>query len=154
MKVESIENLVPAKESALREKIQGVKSLISRTLEDIRRLTHDLRPMALDDLGLASAIRAYVKNRLEAMDIQVQFESKGLNTSRRLSPAIETALFRIIQEAANNIAKHADAHKVGIYLSVENEVIKAVIEDDGKGFDPDSVFASGSNRPSLGLLGI
>ena len=79
MNVESIENLVPPKDSVLREKIQGVKSLISRTLEDIRRLTHDLRPMALDDLGLASAIRAHVKNRLEAMGSQVTFESKGLN---------------------------------------------------------------------------
>ena len=154
MNVEAIESLVPAKESVLREKIQGVKALISHTLEDIRRMTHDLRPMALDDLGLASAIRAYSKNRLEAIGIQVQFDSKGLNASRRLSPAIETALFRIIQEAANNIVKHADAHKVGIHLSVENEIIKATVEDDGKGFEPDSVFASGSSRQSLGLLGI
>ncbi|MEK7353430.1 MAG: GAF domain-containing protein, partial [Chloroflexota bacterium] len=140
MNVESLESLVPAKDSLLREKIQGVKSLITHTLEDIRRLTQDLRPMALDDLGLASAIRAYVKNRLEAIGVQVQFESKGLNASRRLSPAIETALFRIIQEATNNIVKHADAHKVGIYLSIENEKIKAIVEDDGKGFEPDSVF--------------
>ena len=154
MKVESIENLVPAKESALREKIQGVKSMIARTLEDIRRLTHDLRPMALDDLGLASAMRTYVKNRLEAIGIQVQFESKGLSASRRLSPAIETALFRIIQEATNNIVKHADAHKVSIQLSIENETIRATIEDDGKGFEPDSVFSQGSSRQSLGLLGI
>ena len=154
MNMESIENLVTPKESVLREKIQGVKSLMARTLEDIRRLTHDLRPMALDDLGLASAIRAHVKNRLEAVGIQVQFESKGLNTTRRLSPAIETALFRIIQEATNNIVKHADAHKVKIFLSIENERIKAVVEDDGKGFEPDSLFTSGSSSWSLGLLGI
>ncbi len=154
MNVESIEGLVPTKDPVLKEKLQGVKSLIVRTLEDIRRLTHDLRPMALDDLGLASAIRAYVKNRLEAIGIQVQFESKGLNSSRRLSPAIDTALFRIVQEATNNIIKHADARKVGIYLSIENEKIKAIVEDDGKGFEPDSVFTSGSSSLSLGLLGI
>lgn len=154
MNIESIESLVPSKESGLKEKLQGVKALIGHTLEDLRRLTHDLRPMALDDLGLASAIRAYVKNRLEPMDIQVIFESKGLNTSRRLSQAIETALFRIVQEATNNIVSHADAHKVVIHLSVEDDMIRAIVEDDGKGFDADSVFISEPKRQLLGLLGI
>ncbi|MBI2849838.1 MAG: GAF domain-containing protein [Chloroflexi bacterium] len=153
MNVESIETLIPAKESVLNEKIQGVKALIAHTLEDIRRLTHDLRPMALDDLGLASAIRAYVKNRLEPANIQVKFESKGLTASRRLSPAIENALFRIIQEATNNIVRHANAHKVDIQLSLENDMVKAIVEDDGRGFETESVFTSESKQ-SLGLLGI
>ena len=154
MNVESLEGLVPEKDALLKQKLGRVKALISHTLEDLRRLTHDLRPMALDDLGLASAIRAYVKNLLEGTGIQVEFESKGLNMSHRLSPAIETAVFRIIQEATNNIMKHADAHKVAIHLFVENDMINAIVEDDGEGFDIDSVFASVSGRQPLGLLGI
>ena len=154
MNIESIENLVSSKEHLLKEKIAGVKGMLVRTLEDLRRLTHDLRPMALDDLGLASAIRAYAKNRLEPMNIQVKMETRGMSTGRRLSPPIETAIFRIIQEATTNIIKHAEAHKVEIQLTIENDIIKATVEDDGKGFEADPVFGSEPKRQPLGLLGI
>ncbi|OGO37709.1 MAG: hypothetical protein A2147_00695 [Chloroflexi bacterium RBG_16_57_8] len=155
MNIESVENLVPPRETELTERVRYVKSLVAQTLEDIRRLTHDLRPSALDDLGLVSAIRAYVKNHLETHGIHVEFESKGLIGGRRLAPPIETALFRIVQEATNNILRHAEAHNVRIGLIADEGTITAAVEDDGAGFDVDAVFNNPAGRgQSLGLLGI
>ncbi len=154
MNIESLENQVQGGQSELKEKVQNAKSLMAHALEDIRRLTHDLRPSALDDLGLISSLRAYAQNHLEAIGIQVKFESKGLSMNKHLAPVIETALFRIVQEAINNIIRHAQAHNVRISLSVNNSKIRAVVEDDGKGFDVDAILNSGIQRQSLGLIGI
>ena len=82
----------------------------------------------------------------------MKFDSKGL--SDRLTPVVETALFRIIQEAIHNIAKHAEANNVRIHLSVSENRITAIVEDDGRGFDVDAVFKSRIGTQSLGLLGI
>jgi signal transduction histidine kinase len=152
MSMESVEGMIPSRQSKLREKLANAKSLIVRALEDVRRLTLDLRPSTLDDLGLTTAIRAYAQHHLETMGVNVQFESKGLR--HRLSPAVETALFRIMQEAIHNIAKHAEANNVRINLSASNGTITAIVEDDGQGFDVDTVFKSKIGVHSLGLLGI
>ncbi len=152
MSLESLDNLTTPQQSSLKEKLRNAKSLVVRALEDLRRLTLDLRPSALDDLGLVAAIHAYAQNHLEAMGVQVEFESSGLN--KRLTPAVETALFRITQEAINNIAKHAEARHVRIQLAVKNNKITANVEDDGKGFDVDAFFKSRNGAQSLGLLGI
>ena len=154
MSLESIEDLVPPGHTQLMKKVQGVRSLVSRTLEDIRRLTRDLRPMALDDIGLVSAIRTHVKNRLEAVGINVIFEGNGLDGNGRLAPVVETALFRIVQEATNNILRHAGAHNVLVSLTASDGTITVVVEDDGKGFHSNTVVASASRTQSLGLVGM
>jgi signal transduction histidine kinase len=152
MGVESLENITSPQQSPLKEKLRNAKALVARTLEDMRRLTLDLRPSALDDLGLIAAIRAYAQTHLTAMGVQVEFESKGLRG--RLAPAVETTLFRITQEAIRNIAKHAEAHHVGIKLAAEDGRIMTIVEDDGKGFDVDHVLKSRVGAQSLGLIGI
>ena len=118
MSVESLENITLPQQSLLKEKLSNAKSLITRTLEDVRRLTLDLRPSALDVLGLIAAIRAYAQTHLEARGVQVSFESKGLRG--RIDSAVETSLFRITQEAISNIAKHAEAHHVRIQLAAKD----------------------------------
>ena len=118
----------------------------------MRRLALDLRPYALDQLGLIAAIRAYAQRHLESAGIHVDFESKGLR--QRLAPEVETVLFRIIQEAIHNIVKHAEARNVRIQLEVKGGKITAIIHDDGKGFDVDTIFRSKTGAQSLGLLGI
>ncbi|MHA2067797.1 MAG: GAF domain-containing protein, partial [Candidatus Thorarchaeota archaeon] len=152
MSIESLEDAVSSKSSPLKEKLRNTKSVIIRALEDLRRLTLDLRPSALDDLGLIAATRAYIQSHLEVAGIQVEFKSKGLN--KRLTPAVEITLFRIIQEATHNIIKHAEAYHIRIQLEVRRGKIIAIIEDDGKGFDVDAFFKSGIKAQSLGLLGI
>ncbi len=152
MNIESLESMTSPKRAQLKEKLGNAKATVIHALEELRRLTLDLRPSALDDLGLVAASRAYAQTYLEAVGVQVEFENKGL--SKRLAPVVETALFRIIQEAINNIAKHAEAHNVRIQLEAKGGKITAIVEDDGRGFDVDKVFSSGGRAQSLGLLGI
>ena len=152
MGMESVEEMLPPGKSKLKEKVANSRSLVTRALEDIRRLTFDLRPSVLDDLGLISAIREYAHNHLEKKDIPVKFEGSGIPV--RLSPAVETALFRIIQEATHNIIKHARASHVRMHLSLSNGNITVIVEDDGRGFDVDAAFKPDAGRQSMGLLGI
>jgi signal transduction histidine kinase len=152
MSIESLEVITPSTETRVREKLQHAKALVSRALDDIRKLTLDLRPSTLDNLGLVSTVRSYAQNHLEAQGIHVDFRSKGLRT--RLAPPIEIALFRIIQEAIHNIIKYAVAHNVKIQLEAKDGKITAIVEDDGKGFDVEAVLKNKMERQSLGLLGI
>lgn len=152
MSMESVEEMLPPEKSKLKEKISGSRSLVARALEDMRRLTFDLRPSVLDDLGLSSAIREYAQNHLEAKGIKVRYDSNGLPV--RLPPAVETALFRIIQEAFHNIVKHAAASQVRMQLSLSDGNITAIVEDDGGGFDVEAALRADTGRQPMGLLGI
>ncbi len=152
MSIETLEGTAPAGQTRFIERLKNAKELIARALKDMRRLTVDLRPSALDDLGLVAAIRSYAQANLEDAGIKVQFESKGL--SGRLAPTVEIALFRIVQEALHNIAKHAEAHHIRIHLEAEAAKVTAVVEDDGKGFDVDAILKSRKSGRSFGLLGI
>ena len=152
MGVESMEDMVPPEQTRLKEKLRTIKETIARAIEDVRRLTFDLRPSALDDLGLVTAIRTYAHTHLEGRGIKLEFESKGINM--RLTTAVETSLFRIIQEAINNIIKHSGASLVRIQVTGHDGKITAVVEDNGQGFDVESVVRSRIGTESLGLLGI
>jgi signal transduction histidine kinase len=152
MSIESLENITPPKQSQFKQKLRNAKDIIARALKDMRELTLGLRPSTLDDLGLVATVRAYAQTHLEAIGIQVDFDCQGLN--KRLAPAVETALFRIIQEAIHNITKHAEAQAVKIRLRARAGRITATVEDDGKGFDVAAAFKSKIGGQSLGLLGI
>ena len=116
-----------------------------RTLEDVHRLILDLRPSVLDDLGLFSAIRWYAQRSLETRDISVRCEFGEL--ARRLPPELETALFRMCQEAMSNVARHAQATAVLVQVSVERDEIQIEIEDDGRGFDVEAAAKREGRRP-------
>jgi len=101
------------------------------------------------------AIRWYVQNRMESAGTQVAVEATGFaRGARRLPTGIETALFRITQEAVSNIAKHAHAQHVLIRLNYDSRQIGIEIEDDGRGFDADEAFALKDGMRGLGLLGM
>lgn len=152
MSIESIESMVLPQSAQLKEKLTNAKALLVRALEDMRRLTLDLRPSTLDDLGLVATTRSYVQTHLESVGIKASFESKGLG--KRLESVVEATLFRIIQEAIRNIIRHAEAHNVRIHLEAGAGKITAIVEDDGKGFDVESTFRYKIGAHSLGLLGI
>jgi signal transduction histidine kinase len=132
-------------------RLEEVKNVAVRTLEDVHRLILDLRPSVLDDLGLFSAIRWYAEHQLESRGIAVRCEFGELDP--RLPPELETALFRICQEAMSNIARHAQATAVLVQVGLEGDEIRVEIEDDGKGFDPAGA-APREGRRSWGLVGI
>lgn len=151
LNIEMCSTLVPDESHEIQQKLSATRILGEQTLENVRKIVFDLRPTLLDDLGLAAAIRWYAKNNLESLGIQLQFEmSSGL----RGVPMIETALFRIAQEAITNIVRHADARHVNIQLSHTPTVWKLVIQDDGRGFDLDAAINGSSANHRWGLFGM
>jgi signal transduction histidine kinase len=130
--------------------LDEVKVLATWALDDVHRLILDLRPSVLDDLGLLSAIRWCAERSLVERGVAVRCEFGELG---RQAPELETALFRMCQEAMSNIARHAQATQVLVEVSVEGETIQVTIEDDGCGFDQAEV-ARRPGRPHWGLLGI
>ncbi len=124
-----------------------LRTLIVSTLRNVRRLAVELRPSALDDFGLVPALRRLGHTVGEAADLNVQFESTL--GAQRLPPDVETALYRIVQEALTNVVKHAEARQVSVVLSRKAASVVVMIEDDGQGFDQ----AETSNA-RLGLRGM
>lgn len=146
-------SVAPAQDAEeVKARIEGIKPLAVRTLEEIRKLTLDLRPTVLDDLGLIPAIRWYAENRLKPQGVKVQLETAGIE--RRLPPELETALFRVAQEAVANIARHAEAENVVISLSFSQSSVVIEVEDDGKGFDLAAVSRTVDKGRGLGLMGM
>ncbi|MDP2743909.1 MAG: histidine kinase [Dehalococcoidia bacterium] len=138
---------VPDKDKA-QELVARALAQQAQVLIDIRRIISALRPAALDDLGLVSALRAYAEERLGVGGVGVQFDVVG--GERPLSPAVETAVFRILQEAVNNIAKHAGARRASLHLEFGPDSLTATVNDDGRGFDVDKVLS----HDKVGLQGM
>lgn len=130
----------------LNEATAALRELVVTALQDVRRLAVELRPKALDDFGLVPALERLAMTFGEQTGMVVELEGRlgGL----RLPSEVETALYRIVQEALTNVVKHAQAQHVSILLTWKEGRVAAVIEDDGRGFDPLA------ETEGLGLLGI
>jgi two-component system, NarL family, sensor histidine kinase DevS len=122
-----------------------LRELVASALGDVRRLTVELRPPALDDFGLAAALErlATVLSEKSGLDVQLNVTVADLPT------AYETAIYRIVQEALTNIIKHAQAHAVSVVITATDASIRVLIEDDGVGFSPKRV-----RENALGLVGM
>ena len=139
--------------SGLGSRVQHLQELATQTARDLHRVAVELRPAALDDLGLVKAIRALIETWSTRYRIDVDFEA-GQYKAAGISSEIETTLYRIIQEALNNVAKHSGATRVALVLRRTEEQVQAIIEDDGRGFDARVTSQSGNGSGRLGLLGI
>ncbi len=128
------------------EPIALIRELVGSALDDVRRLTVELRPPALDDFGLASALERLTSMVGERSGIDIQL---NVRSTVALPAEQETALYRIVQEALTNVVKHARAASVSIIVTSTGDSVRAVIEDDGVGFDPGKV-----REGALGLVGI
>ena len=106
----------------------------------------NLRPSVLDDLGLPAAIRWFVEHQVAPAGISARCEFAGLD--ERLPPDVETAIFRVVQEALNNVVRHADADTVLIQASRADGALTVEIEDDGRGFDESAVVAAPESMQS------
>ena len=150
--VGTAEEEVPDELRELKQRLGGVRDLTSTTLEDIRRLMLDLRPTLLDDLGLVSAIGWYAEQTLSRKGVELKLETEGIK--HRLPSSVETALFRVTQEAITNVVKYAAASHVTIRLELDDSIVTAIVEDNGRGFDPSKPHSNGSRLSGLGLLGM
>jgi len=124
---------------------------VEHLLSQVRRLSLDLRPAPLDDFGLVAALRGLVNRMGEAGGFSVDFSADPIQS--RLPEAIETACFRVAQEALTNIVRHAHAHQISVELHVGRE-LQLVVRDDGGGFNLEAARNPGLERSSMGLLGM
>lgn len=147
-----LEASLPAELPDVHRRLQAVCQLATRTLDDLRKVVYGLRPTMLDDLGLAPAIRWYARSSLEEAGIQVKFDA--LDETTRLPPQVETALFRVAQEAINNVVHHANAKLVILCLFRDDGHLCLRVEDDGRGFDITQINSQALGLRRLGLLGI
>jgi len=132
------------------EQLRQLEGLVILSLDDLQRVIADLRPSHLDDLGLPAALRWYADSIQERVPVKVEVNIHG--DPRPLLSPVKTAIFRIAQEAITNVAKHADASKAQVDLFFDEDQIRLLVRDDGRGFDLENLKRSG--RSTWGLLGM
>jgi PAS domain S-box-containing protein len=134
-----------------RAALDHILDLARRSVTEIRRVIAGLRPTALDDFGLAAALRMYVAT-FQADGWEISYhEALG---ARRLAPTIETVVYRVAQEALTNVRKHAQTTRVALSLSCDERRLRLEIEDWGRGFEPDHVLAGAGLGERIGLRGM
>ena len=127
-----------------------LREVAAHTVDDVGRLARGLHPAVLDDKGLVAAMRRHVSDFAKAMGLVVDLRVEA-SVPRRLAPLVESTMYRILQEALTNVARHAQARVVGVVLKHENTVLELVIRDDGVGFAPAAALSEASG---LGLHGM
>ena len=137
---------------AIHDRLAESKLLVDQTLEQIRELSFRLRPAMLDDLGLAPALQWYIRQYAQRVNLDVQLDISNLE--ERLPAHVETALYRIFQEALTNVTRHAQASTVQLRLQRSGATVIVHIEDDGRGFDVQHVFNGSLPKQGIGLLGM
>lgn len=131
--------------------VEALEAIAKQLDADVDFLVWELRPASLDDLGLRAALTSYTQNWSKHFGIPVELHEVGTDKNR-LTPEIETVLYRIAQEALNNTAKHAHAAHITVLLDQRADMISLIIEDDGNGFDAEN--AAAFNRKGFGLTGV
>ncbi|MGX2961672.1 sensor histidine kinase [Peribacillus sp. JNUCC 23] len=128
--------------------IRNLKVMVRNALYEVRRIIYDLRPMALDDLGLIPTLRKYLQTT-EDYNYGIQMTFINLGEEKRLPSDMEVALFRLVQESIQNALKHAEPKSIQVKLSMTKEMVIVMVRDDGIGFDSDVQKAG-----SFGLMGM
>lgn len=136
-------------DDVIKQHLEDVHQMTARTLEEVKKLAVELRPSALDDLGLVPAIRSYTKRFQYTFGIETELKVTG--RQRRYASAVETALYRICQEAMTNAAKYADTDMITVELTDSGDCIELVVTDQGLGFDLSDIKVKGTG---LGLYGM
>ena len=146
----AMDSMVRECDPSLRGRLQEVGSLLDQVEEQLRCLSHELRPTILDDLGLVPALNFLGERVAKSAHFSIAIHS---SLKARCTPAIETAIYRIVQEALTNVARHAHAKRVKIELKRVAGNLQCIVRDDGAGFNPPSP-ASPAKRTGLGLIGM
>ena len=135
-------------------RVLEMRDIVSEALGSVHYMAVRLRPILLDELGIRAAIAKYVETYQKRYNIEVSFTSTNIKEGKRFFPEIEISIYRIVQEALSNIVKHAEAKKIHVELTYENEVLRLMIQDDGKGFDLDILEEYQVANNSLGIAGM
>jgi len=141
-----------ALDPADRKRLTETRELLRTTIAQVRELALDLRPGILDDLGIVPALDWYADRWSQRLKIKARFEASDLE--ERLPGDVETALYRTAQEALTNVGKHANATEVRIRLERKTSAVSLCVEDDGQGFNTESLATKPPQQRGLGLLGM
>ncbi len=133
-------------------RVEDMRAVVKTTIGEIHRLAVELRPSILDDMGLIPALEKYVADFQAAHGLDVDLHV-GWGSGSRVPHAIEVTVYRIVQEALNNIAKYAQAENVSVIVTRDDNGLEAIVEDDGKGFDVEEIM-SNTESNKLGLHGM
>lgn len=151
MRSEYISKLLQINPKNVPKELVNLQESVSQSLDDVRKIIFDLRPMVLDDLGLVPAIKRHINNYKKQYNIDASFVFFG--KQKRLITTTEVALFRVIQEALTNVQKHAEAKKVLVKMEQLNNKITILIKDDGRGFNYRSMKqCKDKDREHYGLI--
>lgn len=148
--LKSFENRVKS-EPTMIALLQKLQRLSSQLAQEVSTLARDLRPVALDDLGLHAALSNYVDDWSERSGVTANLRGVAQG---RLPRHIETTVYRIVQEGLTNVLKHAYARQVSVIVECRDDIALLIIEDDGCGFDSDTIAATPVRERKLGLLGM
>jgi signal transduction histidine kinase len=149
---EAMERMIISDTDEALDRLNKIRKLIDDTSNRMYDLILDLRPSVLDDLGLVAATRSHATRFLDGTGIT--FDLDDTQMRGRLPPALETTLYRIFQEALNNVVRHANASHISIKFTRRNGIFWGEIRDDGQGFDLKGVQLNGETPRGLGLLGM
>jgi PAS domain S-box-containing protein len=144
--------MLPEHSDKIKAKLKDAQNLSLNILDEIHRLIYELRPTVLDDLGLVSALRWLVDNNLGKIGMKVNFEVKG--KTKRISSHAEATIFRTVQEAVNNIARHSRGKHTWVTINFKKLSVHVSIKDDGRGFNVTESINSKRRPRGLGLLGM
>lgn len=151
LQAEIVERLFDADPSKARGELGNLKTAANTTFQRIRDFIFDLRPMMLDDLGLIPTLKRYAQTYESKTRVPIHLSTLGENP---LPSYIEVAIFRSIQELLSNVARHAHAARVQVTLDLQSNPVIVNVEDDGSGFDVDTVLASVRQRGVSGLANL
>jgi signal transduction histidine kinase len=126
--------------------------MVTETIQSIRHFSRELRPLALEDLGLVPALQLLVNDLARADSLEADLEIEG--QPQGLAPDLEVAIYRIVQEALQNVRKHADASKVSVLAEFTDKGVALAVRDDGIGFIAPSSPTDLASQGSFGLMGI
>ncbi|WP_085991338.1 sensor histidine kinase [Oceanobacillus senegalensis] len=129
------------------DEMRSIREMVRSSLYEVRRIIYDLRPMALDDLGLIPTIKKYISSVSEYQQLDIGFVLLG--EEKRLNQKYEIAFFRLMQEALQNAIKHAEASSIQVKLEIGENQLTLIVKDNGKGFDPGI-----KSDKSFGLIGM
>ncbi len=134
------------------EQLVEMQEMTAQVIDDLRRLTRDLRPIYLEDLGLVPALDMLARDTSLILNIPVNFKTSG--PDRRLRPEVELAFYRIVQEALNNVTRHSEASHVEVIFELTPETITLNVIDDGRGFNVPESPSEMAPVGHFGLLGM
>jgi signal transduction histidine kinase len=152
LRLKSMRPLAAGQEQA-RDSLRKLEELTGTLVDEVHHLAWELRPAALDDLGLHTALQNYAEKWSERSGVAVDFHCGGLERER-LPPEVETTVYRVVQEALTNVLKHAEARRVSVIVERRRDSVVVIVEDDGRGFDVEEASLAPDSGRGLGLLGM